>query len=248
MFLMTRAIYLAAIWVGVGALAMGSLRAETAENVAAGIVYARGGFARIKNIQTERMSGTICVGEQQGSFVREVKRPNKLRMEIILDGKTAVTTYDGAAGWKRDGIAGDGQTRALTASEKKSLAADADIDGPFTDLLAKGTKLDLLGTEMLGESLVDKLQVKLKSGEKELYYVEGVGHYILLRESSRSDGGKTMTTSTLYKDFRQVEGVLFPFTVVSSTDEGDHSMTLQFEKIELNGTINDADFGKPGKQ
>lgn len=220
-----------------------SLWAETPENIAANIVYARGGMARIQNIQTERMIGTILVGDQQGSFLREVKRPGKIRMEITLGGKTTVETYDGAVGWKLDGIAGNGQARHLAADEKSRLAEEVDVDGPFADFATKGTRIEVLDKEMLGPSLVWKLKVTPKSGKAEFYYVESTGYYILLRENTHISKDGTTTSDTLYKDFRRVEGILFPFSVVSSSNKGGPAMTLQFQSVEVNRPISDSDFG-----
>lgn len=223
------------------------LRAQTAEDIAACIVHARGGLGRIQNIQTERMTGTVWIGDQQGSFVREMKRPAKIRMEVTLGGKTAIETYDGKTGWKVDGIAGAGEVRELSPAENRTLAEEADLDGPFVDFAAKGTKIEVLDKEMLGPSLVWKLKLTLKSGKAEAYYVESTGCYILLRESTRGAAQQPATYDTLYKEFRRMEGILFPFTVVSSVNAGDPTMTLRFEDVQLNGTIDDADFGKPGK-
>lgn len=235
----------AAVCMGMAAAAISSLRAETAEDIAAGIVYARGGIARIGNIQTERMTGTILIGDRQGSFVREVMRPNKVRMEITMDGKALIKTYDGSAGWKLDSITGNSQALRLPDAEAKALADEADIDGPFLNFASKGTKIELLDKEMLGPSLVWKMHVTVKSGQTGLYYVESTGHYILLRESIHTEGGQQTTFNTIYKNFRKVEGVLFPFTVVSSTQDGNRMMALQFETIQLNDPINNKDFEKP---
>jgi outer membrane lipoprotein-sorting protein len=237
----------AVISVGMAAITISGLRAETPQEIAAEIIYARGGLERIHNIQTERMAGTIFVDDQQGTFLREVKRPGKLRMEIELNGKVAITTYNGVTGWRLDELNGTGQAQALSSVEIKSLASEADIDGPFVNVEQKGTNINVVGPEMLGESLVDKMQVTLESGEKEVYYVESTGHYILLRENTRSVAGKTTVTATFYKNFQRVEGVLFPFIIASSTKAGGHAVTLQFESIQLNGTFDDSDFEKPAK-
>jgi hypothetical protein len=234
--------------VGLGLAAIGmQLRGETPEDIAAGIVHARGGYARIHDLQTERMTGTVWIGDQQGSFVREVKRPEKIRTEITLGGKAMVETYDGTTGWKLDHIAGQGQARELSPEENKRLADEADLDGPFVDFASKGVMIEVLGKEMLGPSLVWKLKVTLRSGETEFYYVESTGYYILLRESPRASKDGIVTSDTLYKDFRRVEGVLFPFRVLSSFNAGVPGMTLELEGVQVNGTIDDADFGKPGK-
>ncbi len=222
-----------------------SLYAETAQDVADGIVYARGGAARIQNIQTERMTGRVLVGERQGTFTREVMRPDKARMEVALDGETTITTYNGTTGWKREGISSSARNQKLSVSESKRMAEDADIDGPFIAFVTKGTQVDLLDKEMLGPSVVWKLKVTSRTGENDIYYVESTGHYILLRENTRVEKGKTLVFDNIYKNFRRVEGVLFPFTIVSTAQDGRSTMTLQFDNIQLNDPINASDFEQP---
>lgn len=233
----------AAASIGIAAVMITSLRAETAQEIAAGIVYARGGLARIQNIQTERMSGTVSVGDQQGFFVREIKRPGKARMEITLNGNTTVETYDGAVGWRLDGS--NKQARELTGNEKKQFAEEADLDGPFVDAEAKGTQMEAMAKEMLGESQVWKLKVALKSGATEFYYVESTGYYILRLTSIQNGKEEDVLSDTLYRSFRRVEGVLFPFSITSFLRGEEPATTLSVQSIELNVAINDADFERP---
>jgi hypothetical protein len=221
------------------------LQMPTPQDMADGIVYARGGISRVQNIKTERMTGRAFVGDRQGTFIREVMRPNKIRMEITLGGETTITGFNGVAGWKRQVSASGSQNTKLTPEENKKMAEDADIDGPFISFASKGVIIELLDKEMLGPSVVWKVKVTSKTGGSDLYYVESTGHYILMRETTRIQNGKPLTFDSIYKDFRRVEDVLFPFTIISLEQEGRETTTLRFDNIQLNNPLNDSDFELP---
>ena len=217
----------------------------TAQDMADAILYARGGISRIQNIKTERMAGRVYAGDHQGTFVREVMRPNKIRMEVALNGETTLMGYNGTTGWKRQVSAGGTQNTKLSSEENKKMADDADIDGLFMSFAGKGVTIEPLDKEMLGPSVVWKVKVTPKTGAPEFYYVESTGHYILMRENTRIKDSKPLIFESIYKNFRRVEGVLFPFTVVSLAQDGREMTTLQFDTIQLNSPIDTADFDQP---
>lgn len=221
------------------------LQTPTAQDMADAILYARGGTSRIQNIKTERMAGRVNIGDHQGTFVREVMRPNKIRMEVTLNGETTIMGYNGTTGWKRQISANGTQNTKLSPDENKKMAEDADIDGLFMSYADKGVTIEPLDKEMLGPSVVWKVKVTPKVGSPEFYYIESTGHYILMRENTRIEDSKPVIFESIYKNFRRVEGVLFPFTVVSLTQDGKEMTTLQFDTIQLNSPIDASAFDQP---
>lgn len=218
------------------------LSAETAGEIADRIVFARGGRVRMQSIQTEKMSGRVFTeSEQMGSFIMEVKRPNKVRLEIDLGDTKVTKTYDGSNGWK---ISSPGQAtpQKTTETETKELIGEADIDGPFLDYDKKGTQIEVLDKELLGPSLVWKLKVSLKGGRVEYYYVESTGYMVLVREDLSGKDEQRGVSRQFYRDFRRVNHIPFPFTVVSETNDSETPVRLEFEKIELNSPEDDSRF------
>jgi hypothetical protein len=217
-------------------LALGAvcLEAESVQEIADGIVFARGGRAKLQSIQTERISGQVLAGDQQGSFVMEVKRPNKIRLEISIGGDTVTKTYDGKTEWKF-GSPGQKTPERITESQANQFIGETDIDGPFLDFSAKGTQIELLGKELLGSSLVWKLKVTPKAGTISYYYVESTGYLVLLREQvSEEKDGQQNLSQQFYQDFQRVQDVTFPFVVIAQTSISDEPTRLKCEKIELN--------------
>lgn len=219
-----------------------SLYAETAGEVADRIIFARGGRARMQAIKTEKMSGRVFQdGAEVGSFVMELKRPKKVRLEITV-GETSVTeTYDGETGWKI-GSPGQLTPQKTTESETKELLGEVDIDGPFLDYDKKGTQIEIVDKEMLGQSLVWKLKVTLKDGRAECYYIESTGYMVLVREDLPAKNDQQGGSRQFYRDFRRVENIPFPFTIVSEPGDSAVPVRLAFDKIELNIPEDDSRF------
>jgi len=74
---------------------------QTADELIAKNIQARGGMEKMKAIKTLRMTGRF---EGGGGFTASVgqenERPNLIRQIFTLQGMTAVQAYDGATGWQ----------------------------------------------------------------------------------------------------------------------------------------------------
>ena len=70
--------------------------AQTVDDIIERYVNARGGLAKIKSIQSERITGTMVFSpELQGPFVIERERPLKLHMEVTVGRDNLIRVYDG---------------------------------------------------------------------------------------------------------------------------------------------------------
>lgn len=224
------------------AIASISLSAQSVGEIADSVIFARGGRSRMQSVQTEKMSGRVFNQDgEAGSFVMELKRPNKIRLEIDLGNRTVTKAYDGTTGWK---ISSPGQLtpQKTNESETKELIGEADIDGPFLDYDKKGTQIEILDKEMLGSSLVWKLKVTLKNKRIECLYVESTGYMVLLREELPEKSGQQSASRQFYRDFRRVDNIPFPFTIISETGDSEASIRLAFDKIEVNSPEDDSRF------
>ena len=76
--------------------------AETADELVAKNIQARGGLEKNKNDQSMKMIGTMRLGDEKLPTTLELKRPNKSRWEFTLEGQTAVQAYDGKTAWMID--------------------------------------------------------------------------------------------------------------------------------------------------
>ena len=75
--------------------------AQTADEIVAKVLAARGGLAKIKAVRSQRISGTIDFGGgAEGPFLVELERPGKMHIEVTIQGQTLIRTFDGkSTGW-----------------------------------------------------------------------------------------------------------------------------------------------------
>src|ERR1700720_2388000 len=90
--------------------------AQTADDVINAYLKARGGLAKIKAVQTERVTGVITFAPGvEGPFFVERKRPLKMHMEITVSGQTLLRVYDGkSAGWTYNPFAPNASVAAMS--------------------------------------------------------------------------------------------------------------------------------------
>ena len=87
------------------------LPAQTAEELVAKNLQARGGIEKIKAISTLRMTGRLQQGSLTIQFSRIAMAPNLVRDAATIQGMTQIQAYDGAAGWQISSFRGPQRSR-----------------------------------------------------------------------------------------------------------------------------------------
>src|SRR5262249_40541692 len=125
------------------ALTAGVVKAQTADEIIAKNIQARGGLEKLKAVKTLRTSVKFSDGSFRAEFRQENKRPGKVREEFIVQGMAQIQAYDGKTGWQISPFSGRKDPDLMSADDMKSLVVDGDIDGPLVDYREKGHKADL---------------------------------------------------------------------------------------------------------
>ncbi len=74
---------------------------QTADELIAKNIQAKGGMDKIKAIKTVRMTGKLdAAGGFTGLIGQENMRPSLVRETFTLQGMTQVQAYDGSLGWQ----------------------------------------------------------------------------------------------------------------------------------------------------
>jgi outer membrane lipoprotein-sorting protein len=218
--------------------------AQTADEVIAKSVSARGGMDKLKAVQSQRLTGQIAFGsEAQGTLTVEMKRPGKVREELTINGETLIRTSDGKAGWVINPFAGKNEAVPLGADEMGNMAQKADFDRPIVDYKAKGNQVEQMGKEKVEGKDAYKLKVTLKDGQVRYDYLDCDSYLEVKWEGKLTVQGKEFEAESYYRDYKPVQGVMYPFLIDSNS--GDTKQTITFDKIEINPALDDARFGKP---
>ncbi len=224
-----------------------ALLAQTAADVINAYLKARGGLDKVKAVQTERVTASVTL--QPGAdavLVYERKRPLKMHMEITLNGESFVRVYDGkSAGWVYNPFTPSAAVVPMTPEEMRGAAEESDLDGPFVDYKAKGNQLEYLGTEQIDGKSARKLKLTAKSGEVSYCFFDPTTGLILRIQSSRRIKDAYVPWETDFHDFREVEGLKYPFLVESGAVGSDQVQKISATKIEINIPLDDSRFEKP---
>lgn len=232
---------IAAAGVLVAALAGG----QTADELIAKNIAARGGLENLKAVKTMRLTGTMKAGDQTLPSVLELKRPLMSRWQFSLDGQNAVQAFDGKAGWMWIPFAGQTAPQSMSGSELKDAEQQADMDGPLVDYKQKGSKIELVGHDKAFRPDDWKLKVTLKGGEVRYVYLDPKTYLQTVAVMKREIDGVELEIRSEVGDYRQVGPLTLPHSFTATTKDGGETQSLKFDKIELDVPIDDSRFKMP---
>ena len=220
------------------------LSAQTVDEIIAKHLDATGGLAKIKAVKTRRLTGNFEANGVQAGFVELEARPNKLRREIAIQGMTMIQAYDGKTAWQVVPFTGKKTPEALTGDELRQFQEEADMDGTLADYKEKGSAVELVGRDKFDGVDAFNLKLTLKTGEVRNFYLDASSFLQIGVSGKAKREGKEFEVRTSLTDYKEVEGVMYPFTIESIVaDQGSAKVTLQ--KIEVNVPIEDSAFKMP---
>jgi outer membrane lipoprotein-sorting protein len=224
-----------------------ALPAQTADDVINAYLKARGGVAKIKAVQTERITGTITFAPGvEGPFFVERKRPLKMHMEITVNGQSLIRVYDGkSAGWIYNPFVPNPSVTAMSAGDLAGIADEADFEGPFVDYKAKGNQLEYVDKEQIDGKIVHKLKLTTKQGDVSYFFFDASTGLVMKWQGVRKVNDKEIPWETYFRDFREADGLKYPFLVESAAADSDQIQKITATKIETNIPLDDSQFAKP---
>lgn len=220
---------------------------QTADELVAKNIEAKGGMEKIKALNTVRMTGKIELGGGfNGSVSQENKRPTLVRETLTLQGMTAVQAYDSSTGWQIQPFGGHKDPELMGEDDVRDLQIDADFDGPLVNYKAKGNTVEYLGHDIVDGDDALRLKVTLKNGDIVYYYLDPDAYLEIRVERQEFIRGSVRETVANLGSYKPVEGVMFPFSV-SGGPKNDPTQwqNVSYEKIEANVPLPDSDFAVP---
>lgn len=248
-------------------------------------VAARGGLQAWRSVQTMTLTGKLGAGGNRraalpvaGSsaatnkgglaarpaeevflpFVMELKRPRKMRFELQFNGQTAVQVFDGANGWKLRPFLNRHDIEPYTTEEMKMASMQADLDGPLVDYAAKGTQVELAGSEKVEDRDTYRLKLTMKNGQTTQVWVDAQTFLEAKMEGQpRRLDGVDHPVEVYFRDYRPVNGLQIPYVLetkvlpVSHTALGYRDPPVPpektvIEKVVVNPKLDETLFSKQG--
>ena len=184
---------------------------------------------------------TIMRGEMMGqklSIVIKQKYPNKLRQEFQSGAMKQTVIFDGTNAIM---IIGE-QTVDIEGSELSKLKTEAQMDF----LLAPetyGVTPELQGTEIIDSVECYKIVMNTEDGKSWLqFYSAETGLKVKEIKDVETPQG-TFRQETVFSDYKEVDGLLFPFKIKQSF--GMQSIDMNISSIKINTGLEDKLFEIP---
>ena len=207
---------------------------------------AQGGVEKLKKVESWRLTGKMSVGPgMEAPFVMERKRPGKNRLEFTFSGMTGIRAFDGTNGWQVMPFMGKTEPEPFDEADRAEAVDEADFDGPLMDWKAKGHTVELAGTEAVEGADAFKLKLTRKNGKVEYYYLDAETYLTVKQESKRTVRGTEVEAESYLSDYKEVDGMMVPYSMTQAMKGHDRRQAMTFEKIEANVALDDARFTMP---
>jgi hypothetical protein len=235
----------------VAALALASVSsAQTVDEILAKNFEAKGGLAKIRAVQSMRVTGKMTIGPgMEAPAVIEQKRGDKVRLDITFQGMVLTPmVLNGTTGWKLMPIQGNPNPEALSPEEMKDALEQADMDGFLVDYKTKGHTIESLGKEKVEGTDAYKLKVTLKSGDVRTVYIDTDSNLEIKIESKSTRRGTEIEGDTILGDYKEVEGLILAHSIDSGQKGAPGRQMITITKVEINPKLDDARFTMPVKK
>jgi hypothetical protein len=221
--------------------------AQTADELVAKNIEAKGGMDKIKAIKTVRWTGKAIL---PGGFVATVgqanSRPNLVRETFSIQGMTGVQAYDGNNGWQIQPFGGRKDPQLMGDDDMRDLLIDSDLDGPMVNYKEKGNTVEYLGHDVVDGDDALRLKVTLKNGDILYYYLDPDTYLEIRRETQEFIRGSVRESASELGSYKPVAGVMFPFSIAAGPkNDPTQWQTISVEKIEVNVPIDNTEFAVP---
>jgi outer membrane lipoprotein-sorting protein len=216
----------------------------TVDALVARNLQAKGGEAKLKAIQSMRMTGRVSIQGMELPMTITARRPNLMRQEMQIQDKRIVTAFDGQKAWMINPMTGSEAPQELTGPQADMAKDQADFDGALVDWKAKGHTVELVGTEEVGAVKAQKVKVTKKNGQVQYFFLSPDTGLEIKTTTEVLQGGTTMTVETELSDYRSVDGIMLPHALKTSIN-GTPTASIVVEKIELNAPLEESLFSLP---
>ena len=239
---MTRrvSIVLASMVVAAGVTLVAQSAGPTLEEIVAHNLQAKGGAEKVQAVQTMKQTAHVTFQGMTGTITVYGKRPNLVRQEMTVNGQMVVSAFDGTTAWSINPFRGSADPVTVTGPQAEDIKKDSDFDSPLVNYKAKGSELELVGTETLGSRKVYHLKLTTRDKHVQQLYLDAET-YLEVKVVGETSMGPVENELS---DYRDVSGLKLPFSM-RTLSAGNVVSQIVVDKIELNPKLDDSLFKLP---
>ena len=221
----------------------------TLEQVLEKHAEARGGHDAFDAIDSAKVSAKMMMGQgMEAPITLYVKQPNKLRVEIQVQGQSITQAWNGEKGWQIMPLMGNPDPQEMSDSEAKQIKQQDLIRGILMTYDDLGYTAEYLGVGEIEGTPAHKVKITMEDGDASTSYLD-TDHFIeFLREvegvnpQTGQPGKMTITLG----DYKEVAGVMTAYSFEMVPEGAPMGMAITIEDIEVNsGDVSDDLFEMP---
>jgi outer membrane lipoprotein-sorting protein len=201
------------------------------------------GYDKLQKVKTIIMTGHITRQDYMPLKIIRM-RPDKYRMESDEFDMTSYHVYDGKTAWMTTPWTGNSKPQVMPENAAKNFKARADFDGAIYNWKEKGHLAELIGKEKVNDLETYKIKLTMNDGVIEYYFIDTKDYLLQKKLSSKMVRGKEMEIASTFSDYREIDGIKFPFKNDNFMGGRPYS-TIEYDKITLNEQVNESIFSMP---
>ena len=205
-----------------------------------------GGLDKINSIQTVKITAKTTRRDNDVPLIEYIKKPDKIRTEITMQGQTMIRAYDGTIGWGISPFRGNKDAEKMNEEETNGMKEMVQFEGPLVNNKDKGSTAELLGKDDYEGTSVFKIKLTTKTGNIHTFYIDDNSYLLLKEDRKLTIREKEINIERIYGDYRSEDGYIMAHSIESkSGGERGGSQKVLVEKVEFNISIDDSIFSMP---
>lgn len=229
------------------------LQAQTADEIITNYFENIGGLDNFKALSGLKMTAKVNQAGMEIPIEIYQMKDGRQMTKITFQGKEIKQgVFDGETLWNHNFMTMKAEKSDAEQTENFKLNIN-DFPDSFVDYREKGYTVELLGKETIDGAETFKIKLVKEpitvDGNKEddiSFYFFDTENFVPIAVHSEVKSGpaKGKMGETTMSDYQDVDGLYFPFSMTQGVKDG-QSQPITIESIELNPTVDAADFAFP---
>ena len=196
-------------------------------------VNAIGGTDVLNKIKSISTTASVKIPNAPFSPTAEIKQkhPNLTSLVMTVEGMGTLMSqkFDGENGYIE-------QMGQKTPFENEQINLEKEKLGLFEETYLDSNKMEIISLNPIdGKDLY-----KIKVNGKSFRYYDAATNLLIIKEETVNVAGNEITSTTKYSNYKEIEGVLFPYK--SEVTSGPQTVVFDITSIKLNEEIDDSFF------
>ncbi len=216
-------------------------QAQTADEIIDKHFEAIGGKEKIGQMLSLYIEGSAQVMGNDNPTKTTIVNGKGFKNVFEFNGTEIIQCFTDKGGWAINPMMGATSAQAMSDNEYKAGKDGIYVGGPLFDYAAKGSKVELLGTEKVGDADAYKIKVTSADNVETTFFIDTANYYIT-KMIRNFDGQET---TTVYSNFQKTDfGTISPFALEVTLPQG-FTINLTTTKVEVNKEIDPVIFDMP---